>query len=199
MPNRYCSQQKKCDRRSGDKNRAPCCACGDRENALRRDEWLLSDTCDIRVRPTGIYKRLSLLISFQQIPTRFMVGLQVDLILDHPRFGQDLRHVGDESVAAPTDGLHVSRLPSVITERLSEPLDVEGEVGFLDKGIRPQATHQLVLSHDSAVLFYEDQERLKNLWCEGNGLFSAQEYALICVQREVSEPVEMSDGVRHNR
>ena len=86
-----------------------------------------------------------------------------------------------------------------IAQRFSQLRDVHGQVGFFDKAVRPKPLHQLFLLDDMPAALDEGEQRLEHLRLERHGLAVAQQAALLHVQSEVAELVQLLRLLAHNR
>jgi hypothetical protein len=102
-------------------------------------------------------------------------------------------HVGDETVAAPRQRLHV--LGAVEAgERPAQRGDVLGEAVLLDVTVRPDAIDQLALRHHAAGVLDEIAERLEGLHAERHLGRAGSEDALRGVELERPEMVRLHAG-----
>jgi hypothetical protein len=69
-----------------------------------------------------------------------------------------------------------------------------GKVRFADERVGPERLQQVVLEHERAVVFDEEQENVEDLRRERHGLAVAQELPVVGIQAERTE-LERRDGL----
>jgi hypothetical protein len=70
-------------------------------------------------------------------------------------------HLAGKTITAPWNGFY-DLIFAQILERLSEYVDVMGEIGFLNEGIIPDVTPDLVLGDDGSAAL---NEKTKQIYC----------------------------------
>ena len=80
----------------------------------------------------------------------------------------NLRHLQSESVAPPGHRNDVFRVVGLIAQGFPKLKDVLAEIGLLNKGVRPQDLHQVVLQNDPFAVLHEHQKRFEGLRRQGN-------------------------------
>ena len=80
---------------------------------------------------------------------------------------------------------------ALVAERLAQRIDMLGEIGFFDEGVRPERFHQLRLGHQTIGIACEEQQQIERLRRQWNRLARALEPAERDVDAERVEFVEL--------
>jgi hypothetical protein len=82
---------------------------------------------------------------------------------DEALFFGDNAHLGDETVTSARNGDNIAMIASRFTKSFPQHEDVLGQIGFLDKGVRPHALHQVILQNHLFAVAYEHKQGLEGL------------------------------------
>src|SRR4051794_18637519 len=74
---------------------------------------------------------------------------------------------GGEAIAAPRDRLDVGTPVGADAENLPEPVNVLGKVGLLDKSVRPDLCHQMILLDDMSAAAHEHRQSVEGFQSDG--------------------------------
>ena len=99
-------------------------------------------------------------------------------------------HVCRETIASSREGHDVTPVLRSVSKGFAEHKDVLAQVCFLDKGIRPDGFHKLVLGNHLSTVTNQDQQRFKDFRRDGHGLVFAQQNLLVGIYPKRSELVE---------
>ena len=93
----------------------------------------------------------------------------------------------DKTVAAPTDIDNESIPITSVTQCAAQCRNMDSEVGGLDKQVRPNPSHQLLLGDQLARSFQQDNEYMQSATPERHRLVAFQQKKLCRKQAERSE------------
>ena len=107
--------------------------------------------------------------------------------------GGNEHHISGKSIAVLGHGLDPLRRRRPVAERLAQRGDLEGEIGLLDEGVRPERCHQLLFGDRPTRTPYHQEQQLEGLRRKCDGLVLASDNPPIDVQTIRPERVH---GVR---
>ena len=90
-------------------------------------------------------------------------------------------------------------LVAAVSEGLPQCEDINGEVAFLDKSVRPKRAHQSIFIKYMTAVLDQQQEQIEQFRFERNGQTIAQQELLCNVEQEGAEFVEKPGWFAHAR
>src|SRR5215813_8350276 len=75
----------------------------------------------------------------------------------------------------------------LLAERPPQRVDIEAQIAFFDKAVRPDAPHQIVLADHLAVALDQGEQRVESLRLERHNLAVTQQQSLHRFQAEWAE------------
>jgi hypothetical protein len=109
---------------------------------------------------------------------------------DNRRFFDPIAlHFSGEPVAALWHCLDKFLLAGRFAKRLAEVGDVAGESGLFDKGIRPQKRYKLIFVDQTAAVFNEGSQGLKNFVRKLNRFAISEQQTLRRIEQKGSKLV----------
>ena len=103
--------------------------------------------------------------------------------------GGNEHHISGKSIAVLGHGFDPLRHRRPVAERLAQRGDLEGEIGLLDEGVRPERCHQLLFGDRPTRTPYHQEQQLEGLRRKCDGLVLASDNPPIDVQTIWPEPV----------
>src|SRR6185369_6182587 len=105
----------------------------------------------------------------------------------------------DKAIPAARDGFNKQGLARIVAERLPQLLNVKGQVGLVNKRVRPEPVHQRFLLNNAAAVFDQNQQSIKDLRGQRQRGAVAKKHPLFAVNGEFSEVIQLADRLRHLR
>ena len=96
-----------------------------------------------------------------------------------------------EAIAAPGNGLDVRTAAGLGVERLAQRGDRHAQVAFLDRCVRPDPAHQLLLRHHVAAVLDEGTQEVESLGRESHELAAPPQHGLRGIE---AKGAELEDG-----
>src|SRR5258708_16124159 len=107
-------------------------------------------------------------------------------------------HRRHKTVASPWNGFDVLRLRSAFTKDPAQREDILRKIGLLNKRVRPNLFHQIILLHNVSAVSHQNEERLECLRRERDCTAVACEqtftHVKIVLTKSVEEMLALSHG-----
>jgi hypothetical protein len=105
---------------------------------------------------------------------------------------------GREPVTALGNRFDQVPVVGCVAQRLADGEDVVGQVGFLDRGVRPDRLYQLFLGQQAAGIGRQNQKQVEGLGRERDRLAVPQQQPLTRVERDVTELETRFGGLKRH-